>query len=386
MAVYFTYRVEILYLLCIRERDSMKTTHHPDLSASLEESRSGLRDSHRRSLIRMLFLVTGSALLVFACLQIFNGYPWLAAGEIAASVLLFLGVKQVGHTRRLQVWICGYLITLFLFFLLIMLVPDASVAAFLWVLLMPVLAYLLLGRKAGLRLSVPFMVAGCIAYYVYLGSISDARILIDLLNMVLAAALMLVFIHLYETRREEAEQRLVSMAQTDALTGLSNRSSFQSHLNRTVAECQRSGTGFALVIMDIDHFKLVNDTMGHGAGDEVLRHIGYQLTERLRSTDSVGRLGGEEFGLILRDVKPADAFDLIDELRHRIASSEVAYGSASIRVTASFGIAQWPEHGQEMETLFHAADRCLYSCKRAGRNTVASPDGGILVRRALANS
>jgi diguanylate cyclase (GGDEF)-like protein len=123
--------------------------------------------------------------------------------------------------------------------------------------------------------------------------------------------------------------------------------------------------------MDIDHFKVVNDTLGHDAGDKVLQAIGQRLTERLRTTDAVGRLGGEEFGLILRDVKPEDSFELMDELRQRIADSELPYGEATIRVTASFGIAHYPDHATDVESLFRIADRCLFSSKRAGRNRVA---------------
>lgn len=349
----------------------MKTSHHVDLGATLEQSRSGLRDNHRRSLMRLLFVATGSALVVFACLQILNGFLWLGLGELAASAVLFVGTRRLKTTRHLQACIYAYLLTLFSFFLVIIVLPNASVAAFVWVLMMPVLAYLLLGKREGLILSVPFMIAGGILYYLYLEDVATPHALIDLLNMVLCGALMLVFVHLYEVRREEAEQRLVDMAQTDALTGLANRSNFQGTLNRTIAECERSGTGFALVVMDIDHFKVVNDTLGHEAGDYVLKNISRCLTERLRGTDFVGRLGGEEFGLILRDVKPADAFELMDELRQRISGSELAYGEARIRVTASFGIAQWPDHGRQAESLMRVADRCLYSGKRAGRNRVA---------------
>ena len=251
-----------------------------------------------------------------------------------------------------------------------MLLPEASVSAFVWVLMMPVLAYLLLGKKEGMILSAPFMLVGGVIYYIHLGQVGSPHAMIDLLNMVLCGALMLAFIHLYEVRREESEQRLVDMAQTDALTGLANRSNFKGTLNRTIAECDRSGAGFALVVMDIDHFKVVNDTLGHEAGDFVLKNISRCMTERLRSTDFVGRLGGEEFGLILRDVKPADAFVLMDELRQRISDLELPYGEARIRVTASFGIAQWPDHGREAESLFRVADRWLYSGKRAGRNRV----------------
>ena len=140
----------------------MNTPQHPDLGASLEQSRSGLRDTHRRSLMRALFLV---------------------------SLILFFGVTRINRTPRLQVWIYSYLVTGFSFALMIMLVPEASVSAFVWVLMIPVLAYLLLGKKEGFLLSAPFVVAGCVTYYFHLEFVADAGGVIDLLNMVLCAIL-----------------------------------------------------------------------------------------------------------------------------------------------------------------------------------------------------
>ncbi|WP_150911955.1 GGDEF domain-containing protein [Marinobacter halotolerans] len=348
----------------------MSTPKEADLGVSLEQSRSGLRDNHRRSLTRTLFLVTGAALLIFGSLQFINGHFLLATAEFIASGVLFFGRYRIYSSPNLEHWIYGYLVSGFSFSLLILVVPDASITAYTWILMIPVLSYLLLGKSAGFRLSAPFLVAGCLVYAFSVDSFASAFALIDLLNLVLCAVLMLLFVHIYETRREEAEMKLFNMAQNDSLTGLANRSSFQSTLARTIAECDRSGSGFALVVMDVDHFKLVNDTMGHDAGDRALSRIGKLLTERLRATDSVGRLGGEEFGLILRDVKPDDSFELMEELRERIAASELPYGDATIRLTASFGIAHFPEHGRSAETLYRAADRCLFAGKQAGRNKV----------------
>jgi diguanylate cyclase len=348
----------------------MSTPKEADLGVSLEQSRSGLRDNHRRSLTRTLFLVTGTVFLLFGSLQFINGHFLLATAEFIASGVLLFARHWIHSSPNLERWIYGYLISGFSFALLILVVPDASITSYTWILMIPVLSYLLLGKQAGFRLSAPFLIAGCLVYAFSVDSFASAFAVIDLLNLVLCAALMLLFVHVYETRREEAEMKLFSMAQSDFLTGLANRSSFQSTLARTIAECDRSGSGFALVVMDVDHFKLVNDTMGHDAGDRALSRIGKLLRERLRATDSVGRLGGEEFGLILRDVKPDDAFELMEELRERIAASELRYGDATIRLTASFGIAHFPEHGRSAETLYRAADRCLFAGKQAGRNKV----------------
>ncbi|WP_323750096.1 GGDEF domain-containing protein [Marinobacter sp.] len=350
----------------------MDMSNRPDLGKTLKQSRSGLRDNDRRSLARVMFWVTGLAFMVFAGLQLFSGYPWVTVAEVIIGSLSFLGAVKINHTPYLERWVYGYLLTLFSIFIGIMLLPNVSMAAFVWVLMMPALAYLLLGRREGMMLSVPFMLLGCAVYYFYLGTLGTADAMIDLLNMVLCGGLMQVFMHMYEARREEAEQRLIEVAQTDALTGLANRGNFQSTLTRTIAESERSNTAFVLVMMDLDHFKVVNDTLGHDAGDFVLQEIGKCLRERLRTTDFVGRLGGEEFGLILRDVQPTAAYELIEELRQRIAGRKLSYGDSDINVTASFGMAQWPENGRQADILFSVADQHLYRGKRAGRNQVVS--------------
>ena len=349
----------------------MNRSQETDLNVSLEQSRSGLRDGHRRSLMRILFLVTACALGVFGLLQLLNNNPWFALFEFIVVAIAIWGRSRINATPHIQRWVYGYLIAAFTFTLVIMVIPNASDTAYVWLMMIPVLAYLLLGKRDGFRLSLPFLLIGCGIYGLSIGRVDSALVLIDLLNLVLCAILMLCFVHIYEIRREAAEQTLFSIAQTDSLTGLSNRANFQAILARTVAECSRSGSGFALVVMDVDHFKAINDTMGHDAGDFVLARIGKLLTERLRTTDAVGRLGGEEFGLILRDVKPADSFELMDELRQRIADTELVYGDATITLTASFGIAHYPEDANSIEALYQTADRWLYAGKDAGRNVVA---------------
>lgn len=355
---------------CVAEPDLMNAHQDNNLGVSLEQSRSGLRDDHRRSLMRTIFLVTSISLVVFGFLQLLNNQFLLATAELTVSGLLFVGRYRLRVTPNLERWIYGYLIFIFAFIFVILIAPKASITAYVWILMFPVLSYLLLGKRGGFCLSAPFLSVGCLIYALSVDSFANAFAFINLLNVVLCAALMLAFVHIYETRREEAELKLFMMAQSDSLTGLANHASFHSTLVRTIAECDRSGAGFALVIMDVDHFKLVNDTMGHDAGDRALSRIGKLLTERLRKSDAVGRLGGEEFGLILRDLKPADAHQLVEELRERIASTEVRYGEGIIRLTASFGVAHFPDDGRSAETLYRAADSFLYAGKQGGRNTV----------------
>lgn len=336
----------------------------------IRHSKTGLRDVHRRGLMRLIFVATAATLCVFAGLQVFNGNIMLAACELAAAAILAYGASQVLGTARLHAWIYGYLLAAFSFFLYIIVMPGASTSAFVWVFIMPILSYLLLGRVAGFFLAVPFMLAGGYVFYLQLEALDSARVMIDLLNPVFCGVLILLFMHVYETRRSEAQDRLVLLAETDSLTGLSNRSSFQRTLERVINESRRSRSRFALVLMDIDHFKRVNDSLGHDAGDEILRHIGQCLKARLRTTDHVGRLGGEEFGLILRDAGVADAYRLANELRERIATSPARYDGKPVTVTASFGIAYWPGDAERLNELYQIADQRLYLGKKAGRNRV----------------
>src|SRR5690606_17404563 len=152
----------------------MNILKHPDLGKTLEQSRSGLRDNHRRSLARLLFLVTGSAPVAFACVQIFNVYAWGAALELRASALVFFGAARLRPPPYLQRWVYPYLVALFSFLLVIVRLPGASVAASVWVLMMPVLAYLLLGKHDGMILSVPFRLLGGVVHYFFLEDVGSA--------------------------------------------------------------------------------------------------------------------------------------------------------------------------------------------------------------------
>lgn len=337
-------------------------------------STSGLRDVHRRSLARLIFLATAGVLFTFGSVQLFNDNVILAIGEFTIATLLIAIALRMKNTPHLRRWIYVYLVATFSFLVYIILMPRASTTAFVWVFMMPVLSYLLAGRFAGFIIAAPFMLVGGVMFFMQLEALDNARVMVDFLNPLVCALMILLFMHFYELRRAEAEERLVLLAETDALTGLANRSHFRATLQRTVNECRRSRNSFALVLMDIDHFKRINDTLGHDAGDAVLRHIGLRLTERLRTTDAVGRLGGEEFGLILRDVSDKEAYGLVEELRCRIAAEKLTYGDDSVGVTASFGVAYWPDDADDPHALYCVADRRLYAGKTAGRNVVSDRD------------
>ncbi len=158
-------------------------------------------------------------------------------------------------------------------------------------------------------------------------------------------------------------ERLQHTASTDGLTGVANRRSFDSYIGREIARATRTGAPLSLVMVDIDHFKKLNDTLGHVAGDEVLRQVAHGLSEASRAVDIVSRYGGEEFAVLLPGTNRETA-DLVASRLHEAVPESVS----RVPVTASMGIATFPEDAPDGITLIEAADSALYAAKRGGRN------------------
>ncbi len=260
---------------------------------------SGLQEADQRSLMRLLMSTTAATLLGFALLQYLAGQPWLALAELLVGLLLGWACWRIRTARNLTLWIYLYLLPTFSFIIYIIVVPDASASAFVWVYTIPLLAYLLLGRLRGFVLAAPFLLLATLLYIATRPKFLGPLALIDMANALLCGLLIMVFVHVYETRRAAAYRQLERLAKTDALTGVASRGSFQQAMEQSIRETEVSQQGLVLVLLDIDLFKEVNDRYGHDAGDQALRHICNGLRAGLRATDRIGRLGGEEFGLLL---------------------------------------------------------------------------------------
>lgn len=163
------------------------------------------------------------------------------------------------------------------------------------------------------------------------------------------------------------ELELRRIAQTDHLTGAATRRSFVLELEKAVAQYKRSQTDAALVMLDVDHFKRVNDTYGHAAGDKVLKAVTAAVGAELRESDLLGRLGGEEFGVLLRGASLEEAMAAAERFRAAIEATLVE-GEPAIKVTASFGVAAVAAVEASPQAWMTAADEMLYQAKRGGRN------------------
>ena len=169
------------------------------------------------------------------------------------------------------------------------------------------------------------------------------------------------------------QETLRSRSERDPLTDLYNRRHLELSAERELARATRHTHPLAFVMLDVDHFKMFNDTHGHDAGDAVLREVALVLKRHTRTEDIACRYGGEEFLMVLPGCPLEDAYQKSEAIREAIAQLRVTVGGTVLsRVTASLGIACYPQHGERMEELIRAADAALYKAKAAGRNQIVA--------------
>ncbi len=165
--------------------------------------------------------------------------------------------------------------------------------------------------------------------------------------------------------------RLFQLATTDSLTGLYVRRYFEIRLQEEITRLKRHGEPVSLLMVDIDHFKSVNDTHGHKIGDAVLCSLARTLDNLTRETDYSSRYGGEEFVIILPETPLVEAEEFAKRLRIEIAKTFIkTEGGKELNITVSIGVSGYPDHGESLEDLLHSADAAMYAAKKSGRNCI----------------
>jgi len=171
------------------------------------------------------------------------------------------------------------------------------------------------------------------------------------------------------TERKKAEQQIEFLAYHDPLTGLPNRLLLEDRLQQAVAQAERNRTRLALVFIDLDNFKKINDSLGHAAGDALLMQVSSRLKQCVRDTDTISRQGGDEFVIVLRELEDAEAtLPVLAKIMESLQEPFNAEGN-ELSTSASIGVALYPEDGADFETLRKKADMAMYRAKEAGRNT-----------------
>ena len=171
------------------------------------------------------------------------------------------------------------------------------------------------------------------------------------------------------THRIDRYRSLRALMVRDSLTGLYNHTRLKEYLEIELSRAERSKKSLCFAMLDIDHFKEVNDQYGHPTGDQVLKALSRLLKQRLRKTDIIGRYGGEEFAVIMPDTNAEDAYKVLDELRKGFANFPIRFQEIDVYCSFSCGIATYPEHTTDAD-ISNAADKALYAAKHAGRNRI----------------
>jgi diguanylate cyclase len=188
--------------------------------------------------------------------------------------------------------------------------------------------------------------------------------------------------------RKRVERRLMQLAHYDQLTGLANRTTFQERVTQALTRARRRGNHFAVMYIDVDRFKAINDALGHDAGDVLLEQVGRRLHRSVRDYDTVARLGGDEFAVLADDLATAaEAEEVSRRIMHSL-EAPIELDGRQVHVTCSVGVALYPDAARTIPDLVKSADRALYQAKRGGRNRVAHFNGSTgahdLIQSALA--
>jgi diguanylate cyclase (GGDEF)-like protein len=292
--------------------------------------------------------------------------PEYLAGAYFLCLAIFYRFNAFKQGSALVLFLPVFVFWIFLF-------GNSSVHSSIIVLLPagPLFCYFLYERKLAFLLSILVMTTGGISYVTTIepnGGWIEGR---AKYNLFFAEIVIIWVLHLYTGIRREVENQLLQLANTDALTHLGNRHYFSNRSMEELSKATRESHPLSLVMIDIDHFKKVNDKWGHDCGDKALELISDTLLDSARETDICFRMGGEEFLILVPESNVEDTSILAERIRQAIESAVLEWKGKPLKLTASFGIATLNVHGTNISDLVEAADKALYKAKESGRNCIA---------------
>jgi len=322
---------------------------------------------------RMSCWIAFGAFLIITPLALFDlfftGYLDQAASE--AAVALIMGGSWIALRRGRLLDPIPLIISLGCGGLILHVIatshPDDQ--ALVWAPLFPILPLYLMGVVRGLPIIVLHFF---ILLRLLLGGSGDPSetAIVNTAGCYLAAFALALY---YETGRVHVYRQLSRVAETDALTEILNTRGFRRRFEAEASRSRRGGTALSLLLFDIDHFKRINDRYGHDVGDEAIRHIARLLLENCRRYDAVGRLGGEEFAVLLPETPKERAAVAAEKLRRVVADTPLVGEWGRIEITISAGVSELSDaDNDQYSALFARADRRLYRAKADGRNRVAT--------------
>ncbi|MCL1074070.1 GGDEF domain-containing protein [Shewanella dokdonensis] len=331
-----------------------------------------LEDNNRRAILRIILWIIVVLGLILCGLNLHHGsvtVAWLEFGVVLFCSVFLYNLKR---TSKLKLWIATLLMLVFVVVLYGMQIRALSAGSYYWVLVMPPLSLLLLGLHWGSWLSLLFGIGGMMQM-LYTQSTQLPQFNLSLSNNALFSYLTIWAVsHVYEYKRSYVVQQLQKLASVDPLTGLYNRRQLTAVFEHCFTAHRQSGYPFGMLLLDVDHFKNINDVYGHDVGDQMLTHLACLMKANRRHDDWVFRVGGEEFCLLVAQSDKSQLRQMAERLRLDVEQHPGIYDGQQCPVTVSIGIATWPEDGSTFASLYQQADRRLYQAKNSGRNTVVA--------------
>lgn len=323
---------------------------------------------YRKAILFRYFLICSFIILaLFIPFNIFvSGNIVIATGEacllaILLVVNLYLMPTERGYAKA--IWVFPIITGIWSVFITLFGIIDNY--ALIWNLLFMAMLFFFLGQKIGARVSTVYF----FWVFSYLWSQTPERLSIEgLTNIVACTFFMFLVFNFYEDTRANAEKKLRKLLTIDELTNLYNRRHIDTILAHEISAADRYEQPLSIILLDVDHFKQINDTHGHPVGDHVLKVISKTLNESVRSADHVGRWGGEEFMIVAPQTDSQNAKILAEKLRFAIGAANFDGG---IRCSASFGVTDFRSE-ESKKALVARADEALYQAKNSGRNCVES--------------
>lgn len=321
-----------------------------------------------------MMVITALGGVLFAGLNLYRSLWAASALEFAFVGYSLALLPVIGRTKRFRAWAMAYVIPWAGVMLAILAMPAASPSVFVWPVLLPLILYFLLGSRLGLGVSLASLSGAAVLAWSRFGLPADSAAFTAAANFTFAGVLGLALAHVYEQGRERTERRLRELATTDTLTGLPNRQLLEETFERFRVSARDDGQPLSLLVMDLDHFKRINDIHGHAAGDRALTDFAHRLRTELRDEDFLCRLGGEEFLAMLPNTPQAVAGRVAERLCAAWREQPARWSGFRDDEphTVSVGIAALGSDGMDLDTLLRAADKRLYRAKAEGRDQIVA--------------
>ncbi|MEJ2686332.1 MAG: GGDEF domain-containing protein, partial [Gammaproteobacteria bacterium] len=322
--------------------------------------------STRTRLTTALSILGALLALAFAFISARRGLPAVATTEATAVLLMCINLRHMRRAAHSESDPAALTAIVTAALIVLLGATGTGVQALFWLYTIPMLSYFLLGLRAGAVINL--LVATGYLLLLAVAPLAGDPTHAARLDMFFSYLLIGIFAYLYERARSGKELELIRLSNTDVLTGAMNRRLFSDNLRREIEKSRRYRLPVSLLMIDVDHFKRVNDTCGHDCGDRVLRETARRIASSLRQADYFVRYGGEEFCVLAPGTSGEQASAMADKIRELMAARPFEQAGT---ITVSVGVTQLQDDDTE-ETLVNRADRALYQAKWSGRDRVAA--------------